>query len=41
MLDSCRTLERNGKATVTYLKVDKYGMVDPDDVRKAITDKTV
>ncbi len=41
VLDSCRTLERNGKATVTYLKVDKYGMVDPDDVRKAITDKTV
>ena len=41
VLDSCRTLERNGKATVTYLKVDKYGMVDPEDVRKAITDKTV
>src|SRR5271155_4182588 len=41
VLDSCRTLERNGKATVTYLKVDKYGMVDPDAVRKAITDKTV
>jgi cysteine desulfurase len=41
VLDSCRTLERNGKATVTYLKVDRYGMVDPEDVRKAITDKTV
>ncbi len=41
VLDSCRTLERTGKATVTYLKVDKYGMVDPDEVRKAITDKTV
>ncbi len=41
VLDSCRTLERHGKATVTYLPVDKYGMVDPDDVRKAITDKTV
>jgi cysteine desulfurase len=41
VLDCCRTLERNGKATVTYLKVDKYGMVDPDEVRKAITDKTV
>jgi len=41
ILDSCRALERQGKATVTYLKVDKYGMVDPDDVRKAITDKTV
>jgi len=41
ILDSCRTLERNGKAVVTYLPVDKYGMVDPDGVRKAITDKTV
>jgi cysteine desulfurase len=26
---------------VTYLPVDKYGMVDPDAVRRAITDKTV
>ncbi len=26
---------------VTYLPVDKYGMVDPMDVKKAITDKTV
>jgi cysteine desulfurase len=41
ILDSCRALERAGKATVTYLPVDKYGMVNPDDVRKAITDKTV
>src|SRR5208337_4921873 len=41
VLDSCRALERSGKARVTYLKVDKYGMVDPDDVRAAITDKTV
>ncbi|HXR25476.1 MAG TPA: IscS subfamily cysteine desulfurase [Candidatus Binataceae bacterium] len=41
VLDSCRMLERTGKATVTYLPVDRYGMVDPDSVRKAITDKTV
>ncbi len=41
VLDSCRTLERAGKATVTYLPVDKYGMVDPDAVRGALTDKTV
>src|SRR5437667_5816665 len=41
VLDSCRALERAGKATVTYLPVDQYGMVDPDSVRKAITDKTV
>ena len=41
VLDSCRMLERTGKATVTYLPVDRYGMVDPDSVRKAITDRTV
>src|SRR5271155_4968831 len=41
VLDSCRALERAGKATVTSLPVDKYGMVDPDAVRRAITDKTV
>jgi cysteine desulfurase len=41
VLDSCRALERAGKATVTYLPVDKYGMVDTDAVRAAITDKTV
>ncbi len=41
VLDSCRALERQAKATVTYLPVDKYGMVDPDAVRRAITDKTV
>jgi cysteine desulfurase len=41
VLDSCRALERAGKASVTYLPVDKYGMVDPDAVRRAITDKTV
>ncbi len=41
VLDSCRALERAGRATVTYLPVDRYGMVNPDDVRRAITDKTV
>jgi cysteine desulfurase len=41
VLDSCRALERAAKATVTYLPVDRHGMVNPDDVRKAITDKTV
>ena len=41
VLDTCRHLERTGKATVTYLPVDKTGMIDLDDLRKAITDKTV
>lgn len=33
-------LEKLG-ATVTYLPVDRYGRVDPDEVRKAITPRTV
>src|SRR4029450_8887219 len=41
ILDTCRALERRGLATVTYLPVDRYGRVDPEDVRRAITDKTV
>jgi cysteine desulfurase len=41
VLDTCRHLERTGKATVTYLPVDKYGMIDLDALRRAITDKTV
>ncbi|OGW64890.1 MAG: IscS subfamily cysteine desulfurase [Nitrospirae bacterium RIFCSPLOWO2_02_FULL_62_14] len=41
VLDTAKSLETKGKATVTYLSVDKYGMVNPEDVRKAITDKTV
>ncbi len=41
VLDSCRALERKGLATVTYLPVDKYGQIDLDQLRDAITDKTV
>jgi cysteine desulfurase len=41
VLDTCKALERQGKATVTYLPVDRYGMVSPDDVRQAITEKTI
>src|SRR5262245_49540864 len=41
ILDTCKTLERAGKAQVTYLQVDKDGLIDPDDVRQAITDKTI
>jgi len=40
ILDTCKRLEKDG-AQVTYLNVDKTGRVDPDDVRKAITDKTI
>ena len=41
VIDTAKALEAKGKATATYLPVDKYGMVNPEDVRKAITDKTV
>jgi cysteine desulfurase len=40
VLHTCQYLEKQG-FKVTYLPVDGYGMVDPDDVRKAITDRTI
>ncbi len=40
ILHSCAHLEKQG-ASVTYLDVDENGLVDPADVEKAITDKTV
>jgi cysteine desulfurase len=40
ILSPCAFLERLG-ALVTYLPVDSFGVVDPDDVRRAITPKTV
>ncbi|MFC1991375.1 cysteine desulfurase NifS [Chloroflexota bacterium] len=40
VIETCEFLEKRG-FTITYLGVDGYGLVDPDDVRKAITDKTI
>lgn len=40
VLDSCHHLETKGW-NVTYLPVDQYGLVNPDDVRRAITRQTV
>src|ERR1051326_5192893 len=34
VLDTCRALERKGLAQVTYLSVDRFGMVDPEAVRR-------
>jgi len=39
-IEPCRFLERLG-ARVTYLSVDGTGRIDPDEVRKAITQRTV
>lgn len=40
ILDTCHRLEKLGKR-VTYLPVDQYGWVNPDDVRNAITPQTI
>jgi cysteine desulfurase len=39
-LDTCKRLERDGYQ-VTYLPVDKYGQVHAEQVREALTDKTI
>lgn len=40
VLDPCRRLEREG-FRVTYLPVDKFGIVSPGAVRDALTDRTI
>nr|NIM04992.1 aminotransferase class V-fold PLP-dependent enzyme [Armatimonadota bacterium]NIM23319.1 aminotransferase class V-fold PLP-dependent enzyme [Armatimonadota bacterium]NIM67183.1 aminotransferase class V-fold PLP-dependent enzyme [Armatimonadota bacterium]NIM75710.1 aminotransferase class V-fold PLP-dependent enzyme [Armatimonadota bacterium]NIN05371.1 aminotransferase class V-fold PLP-dependent enzyme [Armatimonadota bacterium] len=41
VLHACQFLEKQGLAKVTYLPVDSTGLVDPEDVKKAIGEKTV
>jgi cysteine desulfurase len=40
VLDSCHTLEQEG-FTITYLPVDRHGLVAPEAVQQAITDQTI
>src|SRR3954463_3369238 len=40
VLDTCKHLEKNG-ARVTYLPVQANGLIDLDQLRDAITDKTI
>jgi cysteine desulfurase len=40
VLNPCRFLEKLG-AEVTYVGVDEYGKVDPEEIEKAITKKTI
>lgn len=40
VLHACKYLERYG-FDVTYLDVDEYGMVNPEDLKKAIKDSTI
>jgi cysteine desulfurase len=39
VLNTCKALEKEG-FEVTYLPVDNFGIVSPESVRDAITDKT-
>ena len=40
VVDSCKWLERQG-FEVTYLDVDEEGFIEPEELREAITDKTI
>ena len=40
VIETCKFLERRG-FSITYLPVDECGLVAPDDVRRAITDRTI
>ena len=40
VLNTCKFMEQRG-FRVTYLPVDRYGLVDPEDVKKAITARTI
>ena len=40
VLNTCKFLEKEG-CSVTYLSVDKYGIINLDELKRAITDKTI
>ena len=40
VLETCQFLKKRG-FEITYLPVDEYGLVNPEDVRQAITAKTI
>lgn len=41
VLDTCKRLQKDYGCEITMVPVDNYGIVDPDDVKTAITDKTI
>ena len=40
VIEPCKFLEKKG-FNITYVPVDKYGLVSPEDIKRAITDKTI
>ncbi|MBU9711914.1 cysteine desulfurase family protein [Evansella tamaricis] len=40
ILNPCSYIERHG-ATITFVDVDQYGLVNPADIEKVITDETI
>jgi cysteine desulfurase len=40
VLNTCKFLEKDGYK-VTYLKVDKYGIIDLEELKRSVTDKTI
>ncbi len=41
VLDTCKHLEESGQAKVTWLGVDKFGQINLDELKKAITPQTI
>ncbi len=41
IINTLKCMEKNNNIKVTYIPVDQYGIVDPDDVKKAITKNTI
>ncbi len=41
ILDAAKYLEKNEAISVSYLKTNASGLIDPSDVKKAINDKTI
>ncbi|OGS45512.1 MAG: cysteine desulfurase NifS [Elusimicrobia bacterium RIFOXYD2_FULL_34_15] len=41
VIEVCEYLSKKFGFEITYIPVDKHGIIDPEDVKKAITDKTI
>src|SRR3989338_3078411 len=40
VLDTCKSLQRKG-AEITYLSVDREGLIDPEELKNALTPQTI